>query len=214
MIHANHSKQEATQLCHALNQQRADSAEVCFADLSLPQTPAQLIQATLKWQGQLDVVINNASLFIRDPNYESTPSPWETLFTVNVRAPYELSMLAYPHLCAQQGCIINLTDIHAHHPLTGYAIYCQTKAALSTQTLALAKTFAPTVRVNGIAPGAIAWPEADNTLSPALKEKIISQTPLQRHGHPIEIASAVLFLVQHTFITGQIIQVDGGRSLS
>lgn len=212
-IHAHHSKEEAHVLCASLNQLRTGSAEVFFADLLDPKAPETLILDTLNWAERLDLLVNNASCFIRTDDSHFDAKIWETLFTLNVNVPYALSLAARPHLRKQKGSIINLTDIHAHHPLTDYSVYCQSKAALTMQTLALAKAFAPEVRVNAVAPGAIAWPEGENTLSLETKAKIIKQTPLKQHGSPLHIAEAVLMLAQHTFITGQILKVDGGRSL-
>lgn len=135
------------------------------------------------------------------------------LFTLNLKAPYLLSLKAQSHLAQHQGTIINITDIHAQKPLKGYTAYCQSKAALEMQTKALACEFAPLIRVNAIAPGAIAWPEQDNALSAEIQAKIIAQTPLKRHGDPQYIGLAVLSFIENPFITGQILNVDGGRSV-
>ena len=132
---------------------------------------------------------------------------------VNLRAPFFLSQASLPYLKAVGGCIINITDIHAQKPLPGYEVYCTSKAGLLMQTQALAKSFAPDVRVNAIAPGAIAWPEGENALDEALKQKICAKTPLRRHGKPQDIAEAAFFLASHDFITGEVIAVDGGRHL-
>ena len=135
------------------------------------------------------------------------------MWRCNVQAPYQLSHAALPYLEGTQGSIINITDVHAHTPLRGYAAYCQTKAALAMQTRALAQEFAPSVRVNAIAPGAIMWPEGANQLDSTIQEKIITKTLLKRHGTPENIAQAMIYLVNNTYVTGQSLQVDGGRHL-
>lgn len=214
LIHAHHSKQEATALKEKLNQLRPHSAHVFFADLTDLATPASLIQETLDWAGRLDCLIHNASRFTKTNNAISAKEAWAHLFAVNVEAPYFLSHAAQASLAKHHGTIIYITDIHATTPLKGYDVYCQTKAALTMQMLALAKTFAPNIRVNAIAPGAIMWPEGENMLSDKLKKEIIKSTLLKQHGHPEYIAQAVLTLIQNPFITGQILKVDGGRSLT
>ena len=120
-------------------------------------------------------------------------------------------MQAAPHLAKTQGCIVNITDLHAEYPMKEYAVYCQTKAALWMQTQALARELAPHIRVNAVAPGAIVWPEGDNLLSTTLQNKIIEKTLLKRHGDPKYIAQTVMFCINNLFMTGQQICVDGGR---
>lgn len=208
-LHCHHSLKEARALADKLNKVRGDSVLVLQKNLQ-NETVTSLIDAVVAWGGRLDVLVNNASIFMCD---EAKDCDWDLLFDVNVKAPYLLSKKAFPFLAESQGCIINITDIHAKKPLKGYSLYCQTKAALSLQTKSLATAFAPLVRVNAIAPGAIAWPLKDNALSQAIQEKIIAQTPLKRHGSPEFISQTVLFLVHNTFMTGQEISVDGGRSL-
>ena len=207
IIHCHHSYSEAQALADDMNRQRADSAMVFTADLSLPESAPQLIADALTWGGRIDLLVNNASLFTRDE------ADWDAMFNLNVKAPFLLSQAAYPHLAKTQGSIINITDIHADKPLKGYAIYCQSKAALSMQTKALAREFAPNVRVNAIAPGAIMWPESGNQLSEEQQIAIIEKTPLKRHGSPLYIAQAILALVENLFITGQTLCVDGGRNM-
>jgi pteridine reductase len=213
IIHCHHSLNEAQSLAGLLNQQRENSALVIQLDLALANAAKQLVTQGLDWCGRLDLLVNNASVFIRSEGDPVNTELWEMQFRLNVQVPYLLSMAARPALQAQQGIIINITDIHAEKPIKGYAVYCQTKAALAMQTKALAREFAPEIRVNAVAPGAIAWPEQANELGEIDKQKIIKQTPLKRHGHPDFIAQAVLALVENPFITGQIVTVDGGRSL-
>lgn len=213
LIHCHHSLAEAQALAKTLNQRCPDSAHVLQKDLAAPNAAQELIVATLSWAGRLDLLVNNASIFKRSDITTFNETTWNALFNLNVKLPYLLSLAAYPYLAKHQGVIINLTDIHADKPLKEYAEYCQSKAALAMQTKALAREFAPKVRVNAVAPGAIAWPEQDNTLSTQLQEQIIAKTPLKRHGEPTFIAQAVLALAENSFITGQILKVDGGRSL-
>ncbi len=213
VIHYHHSFDEACAVAHDLNQRQANSALTLAADLTLKAATTQLISNTINWAGQLDLLVNNASIFKKTRADTLDEADWDTLFTTNVKAPFWLSHAAYPHLKLQGGSIVNITDIHAEHPLKDYAVYCQTKAALTMQTKALAREFAPHVRINAIAPGAIAWPEQDNALSDATRQQIIAKTPLRQHGNPLFIAQAVLGMAENPFITGQTLNVDGGRSL-
>ena len=214
VIHCHQSVVAAHALAQNMNQQRADSALVLTADLTIKDAAIKLIHEANNWTGQLNLLVNNAAIFASSPPDELDIEHWDALFTTNVKAPFWLSHTAYPYLATQHGSIINLTDIHADRPLKGYSVYCQSKAALSMQTKALAREFAPKVRVNAIAPGAIAWPEHNNALSDDLQQKIIAKTPLQQHGDPLFIAQAVLAIADNPFITGQILNVDGGRSLT
>lgn len=210
-IHCHHSRDEAEVLCDTFNNQRSNSARVFVADLTQKSGNQALITHVINWVGQMDLLVNNASIFTPTPLDALNDVRWEALFSINVQAPFWLSFAARPYLAIQQGAIINITDIHAERPLKGYAEYCQTKAALLMQTKALACEFAPDIRVNAVAPGAIAWPEQENALDLASQEKIIAKTPLKRHGEPIFIAQAVLALAENRFITGQTLRVDGGR---
>ncbi len=207
VIHCHHSQAEAHALAEELNQLRSNSAKVLIADLCNPASALQLIMETMTWAGRIDLLVNNASLFTRNE------ADWDAMFALNVKAPFLLSHAAFPHLSLTHGSIINITDIHTDKPLKGYTIYCQSKAALSMQTNALAREFAPTVRVNAVAPGAIMWPEGNNQLSEEQQQNSIDETPLKRHGSPVFIAQAVLALAGNAFITGQTLRVDGGRSL-
>lgn len=208
VIHCHHSVHEAEELARTLNQQRRDSAYVLVADLSEDDVSTRLVQQTLTWAGRLDLLVNNASLFSRDI------SDWDTLFYINVKVPFLLSLAAREALANTHGAIINITDAHTDKPLKDYAVYCQSKAALGMQTKSLAREFAPNIRVNAVAPGAILWPEHGNELSHEQKQKIIDEIPLKRHGDPLFIAQAVLALTDNAFITGQTLIVDGGRGLN
>lgn len=213
VIHCHTSRIEADALAKQLNTSRADSAYVCVANLIEKQALLALVKKAEAWQGRLDVLVNNASRFIRTDLGLFDEQAWDTLWLTNVKAPFCLSEAAQPFLADVGGCIVNITDIHAEKPLQDYAVYAQTKAALKMQTEALARAYAPGVRVNAVAPGAILWPEGDNALSEAIQHKICSSTPLQCHGAPRWIADAVLSLIQNLFMTGQTLRVDGGRSL-
>lgn len=212
-IHCHHSLTEANRLVGELNTLRADSACAFQADLSSDGACVGLTAAVINWAGALNLLVNNASLFVKSEHGEFNAKDWQDLFRLNVQAPYELSMASHTALALVNGSIINITDIHAATPLKHYAVYCQTKAALLMQTKALAKEFAPDIRVNAVAPGAIAWPENANALDDAIRQKIIAKTPLRCHGDPDYIARAVLALVDNPFITGQVLNVDGGRSI-
>ena len=214
IIHYNHSEEDANHLVDMLNQHRAHSATCIKAALQTISGCQKLIDDTIDWSGRLDVLINNASLFQSTSLEKPSPADWDALFNVNVKAPFYLSQHAYLHLKKHKGCIINISDIHAQKPLKGYSIYCQSKAALDMQTLSLAKEFAPNVRVNAIAPGAIMWPEQQNKLSLTQQEKIIHSTPLKQHGHPQFIAQMCLAVVENQFLTGSIIPIDGGRRIA
>lgn len=210
-IHCHHSLAEANILAKKLNALRPDSASVFQADLSSDGACSKLITSVYDWTAGLNLLVNNASLFVKNDCDSFQPKDWQDLFRLNVQVPFELSMAARSRMV--QGCIINITDIHAETPLKQYAVYCQTKAALVMQTKALAKELAPGIRVNAVAPGAIVWPENDNVLPETIRQHIIAKTPLQCHGDPVYIAQAVLALVNNPFITGQVLRVDGGRSI-
>lgn len=212
-IHCHQSLSEAANLAQLLNHIKPNSATVIQYDLRLPDAADHLIKAVTDWAGRLDLLVNNASLFMRTDLNQWRLEDELQLFTMNVFVPFALSTEAYPWLAQQHGNIINITDIHAEKPLKGYALYCQTKAALAMQTKVLAREFSPLVRVNAIAPGAVAWPEHDNSLSKEIRDAIIAKTPLKSHGNPEYIAQALLALSENPFITGQILNVDGGRSI-
>ena len=211
IIHYNQSATDANNLATSLNQQRPDSALTIQANLLDEQAVQLLANKTLASFNRLDVLINNASSFYATPLGSATLANWDDLFGSNVKAPYFLCKALAPALAANKGCIINMVDIHAQQPLQDHSIYCMAKAALLMMTKSLARELAPTIRVNGIAPGAILWPSQQ--LAEADKAAILQQIPLQRTGSPEDIANTVLFLLQSPYISGQIIAVDGGRSL-
>lgn len=213
VIHCHQSLQEAHNLAADLNEQRPNSAFVLQRELSETCAAAEIMTAVQDWAGRLDLLVNNASVFIRTEFTAFAETDWNALFDVHVKAPFLLSLAARPLLAKHSGAIINVSDTHAEKPLKGYSVYCQSKAALEMQTKSLAREFAPEIRVNAVAPGAIAWPEHANTLTPEIQEKIIAKTLLKRHGNPEYIAQAILALAENPYITGQILKVDGGRNL-
>ena len=210
-IHCYQSRDAADALCLRLNQQRADSAKVFQADLTQKAINQALPSQVIQWAGQLDILVNNASIFVKTQWEAPDDAQWAALFITNVQAPYWLSLAAREALVKQKGAIVNITDVYAEIPWKDYAEYCQTKAALQMQTKVLAQEFAPDIRVNAVAPGSIAWPEHDNALSATQKKQVIERAWLKRHGDPIYIAQAVFMLAENEFITGQILRVDGGR---
>jgi len=217
VVHCHQSLSEANGLCQQLNALRVDSARVLQMDLRA--TPADLaagVEKVVSFWGRLDVLVNNASRFYKGTLAESTPEMWEDLMGTNAGAPFFLAKAAAPHLADhQQGSIVNIADIHGDRPLKNYDIYCLSKAALRMLTRVLARELAPSVRVNSVSPGAVAWPEGGNALSAAQQEMILRRAPLGRHGRPEDIAKAVRFLVRDArYVTGENLVVDGGRSVS
>jgi pteridine reductase len=170
------------------------------------------VSAALQAFGRLDVLVNNASSFFAVPLGEIESSHWEELIGSNLRAPLFICQEAAPQLARHQGAIVNIVDIHAERPLKGYPLYSVAKAGLASLTRALALELAPAVRVNGVAPGAIAWPE-DGQFEDAERKRIVATTPLGRIGSPEDIAQAALYLACAGFVTGQVVAVDGGRSI-
>ncbi|WP_199608652.1 pteridine reductase [Flocculibacter collagenilyticus] len=212
IIHCNTSVSNAEQLCHELNTIRADSASYLQANLVNDAALEQLANAIKEQHGRLDVLINNASSFYPTPVESSTLEQWDDLMATNLKAPFFLTKYLSPLLSKYNGCVINMIDIHADKPLKEHSIYCMAKAGLKMMTKSLAIELAPTIRVNGIAPGAILWPE--QALSEDDKATIINQIALDRLGTTEEIANTIKFLVDDaSYITGQVIAVDGGRSL-
>ncbi len=212
LIHHRSSAVAANALADHFNQARARSAAIHAAHLSTADAPEKLVAATLAQFGRLDILINNASSFYPTPVGRITLPQWDDLMGSNLKAPLFLSQAAAPSLKQQQGLIINMIDIHALRPLKAHPVYSVAKAGLAMLTRALARELGPQIRVNGIAPGPVLWPEGD--MDEALKREIIGKTALQRHGTPQDIARTALFLARDApYITGQIIAVDGGRSI-
>lgn len=213
IIHCHHSISDAGKLAQQLNRDRPNSAQVIQADLNNIAKVSELAEQALACWGQIDLLINNASSFYPTPLQESTEAQWDDLINSNLKAAYFLSAKLADTLSQQKGSIINLVDIHAQRALPGYPIYSIAKAGLQMMTISLAKELAPQVRVNGVAPGPILWPEQQAAISPEEQTAILDKTLLKRAGAPEDIAETVLFLARQNFITGQIIAVDGGKSL-
>lgn len=206
------SAAEAEALVADLNGQRPDSAVAIRNNLVEVQTLQPLVQQVLDRFSRLDLLVNNASTFYPTPMGQITEENWDDLIGTNLKGPMFLSQAATPALRESRGLIINMLDIHARRPLAHHYVYCAAKAGFSMFTLSMARGLGPEVRVNGIAPGPILWPEGDD--DEALKAKIIANTALKRMGEPQDVASLVLYLAtQAPYITGQIIAVDGGRSV-
>ena len=212
LLHYRDSEAEAAKLEAQLNALRPKSAARVKAELLAPIAPRALITAARDSFGRLDLLVNNASSFFPVEVGAIEASHWEELVGSNLRAPLFICQEAAPELAKNAGAIINIVDIHAERPLKGYAVYSIAKAGLAALTRSLALELAPRVRVNGVAPGAIAWPD-DGQFPPAERERIVATTPLARLGSPEDIAQAVHFLACATYVTGQIIAVDGGRSI-
>ncbi|RMH13519.1 MAG: pteridine reductase [Gammaproteobacteria bacterium] len=209
ILHYHTSQAAATALQQELNQLRPDSVQLLQADLcathELPDTLAKLDPDC-----KIDVLVNNASTFCPTPFGSITENDWNQLFGSNLKGAFFLTQSLLPRLRENHGCIINITDIHAERPLKDHALYCMAKAGLAMMTRALARDLAPEIRVNAVAPGAIIWPE---DLPTDIREHIIGQIPLHRGGHPRNIALAVRYLIENDYVTGQVLNVDGGRTI-
>jgi pteridine reductase len=212
VLHYRGADAEAAQLEKELNAARAGSALKVKGDLLAPVAPKALVDAALQRYARLDILVNNASAFYPTAVGEIELGHWEELIGSNLRAPLFLAQAAAPRLALAGGAIVNIADIHAERPLKGYVVYSLAKAGLVALTRSLALELAPGVRVNAVAPGAIAWPE-DGQFEPGERERIVATTPLRRTGNPDEIAQAVHFLCTAPFVTGQVLAVDGGRSI-
>lgn len=212
VLHYLSSRGPAQTLQKELNAQRENSMILVQADLTANNALTALVKEANNAWGRLDVLVNNASTFYRTPIGNVTEQAWNDLFGTNVKAPFFLAQAAAPHLRKTQGCIINMVDIHARRPLKEFSVYSMAKAALETMTKALARELGPEIRVNGVAPGAILWPD---DLDEVTKQRIVSKTFLKRKGEPEDIAKAIRFLIEDApYMTGQILSVCGGRSLS
>ena len=212
LVHYRDSEADAARLAAELNAARPKSAAKVKAELLAPVAPRALVGAALDSFGRLDLLVNNASAFFPVAVGAMEPSHWEELIGSNLRAPLFIAQQAAVELATNQGSIVNIVDIHAERPMKGYALYSIAKAGLAAMTRSLAVELAPNVRVNGVAPGAIAWPE-DGQFPDAERARILATTPLARIGSPEDVARAVHFLACAPYVTGQILAVDGGRSI-
>jgi pteridine reductase len=215
MIHYRSSVKEARAIQAELNLQRSNSVAIIQGDLLNLAILPSLVQESIQHFGRLDVLINNASSYYPTEIGDIKDEQWQDLMGSNLKAPLFLAQAAADELRKQHGCIINITDMHVERPKKGYIIYSVAKAGLVTLTKSLAHEFSPDVRVNAVAPGPVMWPEDNPQFDELYRQRVISQTLLKRIGEPNDIAKAVKFLIQDApFITGQIIAVDGGRSLN
>lgn len=212
-LHYRHSAGEARALAGELESQRVDSTLLLPAELADLDTLTTMVDTVLTHFGRLDALINNASTFFPTPVGTATPQQWNELFAANAQAPFFLCQAATPALREAHGGIVNLIDIYAERPLSNHPIYCMAKASLAAMTRSLALDLGPEIRVNGVAPGAVLWPGDGKSYDD--QQAMLARTPLQRAGSPDDVASAVLWLLRDApFVTGQIIRVDGGRTLS
>lgn len=214
VLHYHQSHAESASLCEELNTLRPGSCERIAADLSVIAALPELIDKASQVWGRLDVLVNNASRFYPTPFESANEAAWDDLLTSNLKAPFFLSKAAAPYLKKTQGCIINIADIHGGRPMRDYSIYCISKAGLLMLTKSLAKELAPDIRVNAISPGPVIWPEFSNEISDERKQDLIDRTLLKRVATPLDVAKAVLFYsTQADSVTGQVLTIDGGRSL-
>ena len=212
-VHYRNGREDADALVAQFNAAREGSAVALQAELAEFDRLPELVAHTVGHFGRLDALVNNASAYYATPLGEATPAQWDELFASNARAPFFLAQAAAPHLRASRGAIFNIADIYAQRPLRGHSLYCMAKAALVMATKALALELGPEVRVNAIAPGNILW--STNEVKAETLATVTERTALARQGSPEDIASAVAFLLSDaSYVTGTILEVDGGRSLS
>jgi pteridine reductase len=215
ILHYRASVKEAQELQAELNQIRPGSVALVQADLLDTVRLPSLINRAVEQFGKLDALVNNASSFFSTPLGGITEDMWNDLMGSNLKAPLFLSQAVAPHLKKQHGCIVNIVDIHSEWPLKNYVVYNAAKGGLASLTRSLAQELAPEVRVNGISPGPILWPEEGEWADEEARQHIIDRTLLKRTGEPDDIARTVAFLITDApYITGQIIAVDGGRSVN
>ncbi len=214
ILHYRNSGDAAKALRDQLNGARPHSCIALHADLADPAAWEQLAEQTRSWKHRLDLLVNNASSYFPTEFGNTTLAQWNDLFSSNAMAPFFLTQALLPLLKNSHGNVVNIIDINADKPLADYTPYCMAKAALKTMTLSLAKALAPQVRVNGVAPGTILWPDLFD-FTAAQQQSLLTRTPLQSMGNPQDIARTIYFLAEQApFVTGQIIAVDGGLSLN
>ena len=213
VIHYGSSENAANKLRDELNEIRPDSCYTHGVMLSDIDGLSEMIKQIVTLTGRLDILVNNASSFYPTSVGDITESDWNNLFDSNLKGPLFLSQAATPHLTKTKGCIVNMVDIHAERPLPKHPVYCSAKAGLVMLTKSLALELGPEIRVNGVAPGIIIWPEGDQ--DPTLQDDLLARTAMKRKGNVSDITATVLFLVCNaTYITGQVISVDGGRTIN
>ena len=213
LVHYHGSADEANELADSLNAARADSARAVHADLSETRSLERLVATVKQTTSSLDILVNNASRFYPTPVGQTTTASWDGLMDTNLRGPFLLTQALLSELRTAGGSVINILDIHADRPMPNHAVYSASKAGLAMLTRSLALELAPEVRVNGVAPGAILWPE--RSADGEERERILRRIPMGRIGEPGDIASAVNWLaLDAPYVTGQVIAVDGGRSVT
>ncbi len=214
-IHFRSSEQQALELQAELNRLRPVSAAIFQADLLVQQSLQDMVLQVTEKFGRLDALVNNASSFYATPLPQVDERQWNDLLGTNLRAPLFLAQAAEDELRRRHGCIVNIADIHAERPMHGHVLYNVAKAGLVALTRSLAQELAPQVRVNAVAPGVILWPESEAWQDIEQRRRIVAHTLLKREGEPDDIARTVAFLIQDApYVTGQVIAVDGGRSVN
>ncbi len=213
VIHCQHSKLDAEALSSKLNGQRPDSATVVQGNIAKIEDCLNIVKTAAQHWGRLDALINNASSFYPTTIGSIDEHSWDDLLGSNLKGPLFLAQYAAPYLKEQNGNIVNIVDIHADRPLKNYTVYCCAKAGLVMLTKSLARELSPEIRVNAIAPGAILWPNEGNDLTEIAKTHILERTLLKRLGKPQDIANAVLYILNANYVTGQVLAIDGGRTI-
>lgn len=215
LVHYRSSAAEARALESELGALRPGSVRLVQADLLKSAAPGELVKEAVRTWGRLDALVNNASSFYPTPLGGITDKAWDDLIGTNLKAPLFLSQAAARELRRARGSIVNIVDIHAEFPMKNHVVYTAAKGGLLALTRSLARELGPEVRVNGVAPGTILWPENDTWQDEVARQRIINQTALKRIGDPDDIAKAVEFLIcAAPYVTGQVIAVDGGRSVN
>lgn len=212
VVHCNNSTDAADLFVQELNSIRPDSAKRVAADITNFEELESLARQSIDAFGRLDMLVNNASSFYPTKVNDVTESVWDDLMGTNLKAPFFLIKHLQDELNKNKGNVVNMVDIHADRPLKDYPVYCMAKAGLVMLTKSLSRELAPNIRVNGIAPGAILWHE--NDLSEQDKQQVLSEIGLARLGSPEDIAEAILYMSKASYVTGQILAVDGGRSIN
>jgi len=213
ILHYNRSSGEVMQLAEKLNASRPGSAIIVQANLADSEEISRLAAQVRAHTQQLDLLVNNASRFFPTTVGSTSMRQWDELMDSNLRGPYFLTQAVLKELATAGGSVINILDVHAVRPMHEHAVYCMAKAGLQMMTLAMARDLGPQIRVNGVAPGAILWPEEDSTLEN--RQKILDKIVMGRAGNPEDIASAVAYLgLDAPYVTGQVLAIDGGRSLN
>jgi pteridine reductase len=209
VVHYNGSREGADETARLIDA-AGGLATVQQADLTQVESAQQLVDRALAWRGSLSALVNSAAVMLRTPIGATTESEWDTMFALNVRAPYFLSQRAAPALATSHGSIVNIADLAAFESWPAYVPHGMTKAAVVQMTRAMARALAPGVRVNAVAPGVVLLPDG---WSQEEADHLRSTTPMRRLGSPEDVAQAVVFLLEAGYITGEVVRVDGGRHI-